>query len=110
MEFLFVLSLFLSSVLCIEILYDGRAKPNFDAGVLDKSSGPYLTYAIHPFDGAPTERSYAVPSGDPRPQATYVLQNLDYLLSGVLTADQNPVYSIHPRRSFPNAALERPIQ
>ncbi|KAF9649768.1 hypothetical protein BDM02DRAFT_3113217 [Thelephora ganbajun] len=43
MEFLFILSLFFSSVLCIDILYDGRASPNFDAGVLDKSSGPYLT-------------------------------------------------------------------
>jgi hypothetical protein len=54
MEFLFVLSLFFSSVLSIEILYDGRAKPDFDAGVLDKSSGPYLTYAISPFGGTPT--------------------------------------------------------
>jgi len=44
MEFLLILSLFLSSVLSIELLYDGRAQPNFDAGLLDNSSGPYLTY------------------------------------------------------------------
>jgi len=48
MEFLFVLSLFFSSVLSIEILYDGRAKPDFAADVLDKNSGPYLAYVVSP--------------------------------------------------------------
>jgi len=43
MQFLFALFILLSSVFCAEILYDGRAKPDFDAGVLDKNSGPYLT-------------------------------------------------------------------
>ena len=51
MEFLFILSLFFTSVLSTEIVYDGRAKPDFDASVLDKSSGPYLTYVVSPFWG-----------------------------------------------------------
>jgi len=58
MEFLFILSfcsLFLSSALSAEILYDGRAKPDFNADVLDKNSGPYLTYVTSPFRGEPTE-------------------------------------------------------
>jgi hypothetical protein len=59
MKFLLTLSLLLSSVLCIEVLYDGRAKPDFGTGVLDNNSGPYLAYAVPPFDGAPTERFYA---------------------------------------------------
>lgn len=51
-----VISFFLSSVLCAEILYDGRAQPNFDAGVLDSSSGPYLTCVVSLLSGAPAER------------------------------------------------------
>lgn len=45
LEFISLLTLFyfVSSARSTEILYDGRAKPNFDASVLDKSSGPYLT-------------------------------------------------------------------
>ena len=51
-----VIYFFLSSVLCAELLYDGRAQPNFDAGVLDNSSGPYLTYVISPLGRAPAKR------------------------------------------------------
>jgi hypothetical protein len=43
MESLLILFLFFSSVISADILYDGRAQPNFDAGVLDNSSGPYLS-------------------------------------------------------------------
>lgn len=43
---LLALSSLFSSSRCAEILYDGRAQPNFDASVLDNSSGPYLTYVI----------------------------------------------------------------
>lgn len=55
MEFLLLFPLFLSSVLSIDILYDGSAQSNFGAGVLDNSTGPYLTYVVSPFGGAPTE-------------------------------------------------------
>lgn len=56
MKFLSTLLLFFSSALAtsalaitIDILYDGRAYPGFDANLLDDSSGPYLTYAISLF-------------------------------------------------------------
>jgi len=58
MEFLLILSLFFSLVLSVEILYDGRARLNFDAGVLDNSNGPYLTYVVSLFSAAPTEYGF----------------------------------------------------
>ena len=58
MEFLLILSLLFSSVLSVEILYDGRARPNFDGGVLDNSSGPYLTHVVSLFSTAPTEYGF----------------------------------------------------
>ncbi len=78
MEFLLILSLFFSSVISVEILYDGRAQANFDAGVLDNSSGQYLTYVMsflrwtwHLLNMVlPT-----APSGALKRQAMYVLQN-----------------------------------
>jgi len=48
MKFLFTLLFLSSSAFCSEVLYDGRAKPDFDAGILDNNSGPYLAYAIPP--------------------------------------------------------------
>jgi hypothetical protein len=78
MEFLLVLSLFFSSVLSVEILYDGRAKANFDAGVLDNSNGPYLTYVVSyaPLGAAPTKYVLPTePSGVLKRQAMYVPQN-----------------------------------
>ena len=56
MKFLFTLLIFSSAALCIEVLYDGRAKPDFDAGVLDNNSGPYLAYVIPLLGGGHTER------------------------------------------------------
>lgn len=53
--FLFVVSLFLPSARCVELLYDGRAQPNFDSDVLDNSSGPYLTYVNCASDAAPAK-------------------------------------------------------
>lgn len=50
------LSLLSPSAFRNEILYDGRAKPSFDAGTVDNSSGPYLAYAIPLFGSAPAER------------------------------------------------------
>lgn len=47
---------FVSSARCAEILYDGRAQPNFDASVLDNSSGPYLTYVIPTISAASTKQ------------------------------------------------------
>ena len=45
---------FLSSARCAEILYDGRAQPDFDASVLNNSTGPYLTYVVPASRAAPT--------------------------------------------------------
>ena len=53
MKVLLTLPVLLSSVFCAEILYDGRAKPDFDAGTLNNNSGPYLAYADSPICGAP---------------------------------------------------------
>jgi hypothetical protein len=52
--FLFVISY--SSARCAEILYDGRAQPNFDASLLDNSTGPYLTYVNFTFGTAPIHK------------------------------------------------------
>ena len=58
MRFLPTLSLLLPSVLCDDVLYDGRAKPDFNAGTLDNNSGPYLAYAFLLFREAPNNSSY----------------------------------------------------
>lgn len=110
MEFLFTLSLLFSSVLCIEVLYDGRAKPNFDTGVLDKSSGPYLTYAVFPPTRRPLNGFIHSAVKGSEAASHVIFPNLGHLRPDVLTTESIPVYPIHPRQTFPNAALERPIQ
>lgn len=95
MKFLFTLSLFLSSVLAIDYLYDGTAQPGFDASTLDNSNGPYLTYAISLFNGqgACLTLVCAVPSRDLSWQAMYVLRNSGRVHPGKLTTEPNPVHS-----------------
>ena len=58
MEFLFILSLFFSSVLSIEILFDGRAKPDYNAGTIDGFDGPYRAYVIFPCGSTSTESGF----------------------------------------------------
>ena len=105
--FLLILSLFFSLVLSVEILYDGRARLNFDAGVLDNSSGPYLTYVVSLFSAAPTEDGFTYSAVRGSETASHVCpSDLSNLYS---TAEPNPVHSIRPH-SLPNTSLERPIQ